>query len=208
LSEVAGAGGVLVQITSDDPGILLVSGSETSAGGTTANVLVPEGAFTFSYVIHGITTGSGGVTATAAGHAGTQTVHTVAPLAAIFNSLPATVAPDARVPFTVITGILNPAGTGFQVAQQVRTGGPALQFRLVSTNPSAGRFATSGGQSATALVEVKPGDFSTPATIADGGVELQAGGEAFRGTTFDILLNVRSADGTFRLLLQQGVFVG
>ena len=165
-------GGVTVRLESANPSVMLVSPDATTAGTTFIDVFVANGMNQASYFVHGVegTTGSVPLTASAPGFASNVANITVVPSAldivSLNGSYQATAADD---PFWVRLGIANGAGTAVGTEQAIRVGGTTLTATVTSSNASAAQLVTTPTSGATIVLQVLPGQSTTPLSVAAGG---------------------------------------
>jgi hypothetical protein len=206
LGSPAPAGGVLLELTTLSPNIALPALDAQSGGALTIIKFVPAGETTATFVIHGLAAGFAEVIAKANGYVTASAVQEVVPFTARIDGLPQTAAPGSQNPFAVHLGIPTIGGTDFERTQRVRTGGPAIRVTMISTNATVGRLispASSTG-SATAFVDIAPGQFSSPNLAANGGVELLMGDPGVIGmsTTVRLLTPHRVTQGEVTVTVQ------
>jgi hypothetical protein len=175
-------GGVLVHLVSGDPNLFLAPDLNT-AGGSSADVFVPNGQSFFNYVVQGKegVTGTNPVTvtATAPGFAtGTGNISLVQGALDLIN-VPSTTTTFSAYSFIYArVGLPNSQTTPqFLVAlQEIRAGAPALPVTFALTDPQgAATLVKSGlvtGDTLTANVPV-PRGVQTPTDTTQGGVALQ-----------------------------------
>lgn len=176
LETPAPPGGIDVEIRSSDPSLLLVAPDAATPGADRITVSLGGGVLTGTFWVQGMegVTGTSVVEFSAAGFAGSASIDVV-PVAASILGLGAsvsTVGPD--VPFQVRVGALDDAGTGMHALQAVRAGGVPLTFTITNSNATVARLVTSGGADQVRTVDIAAGEWSSPATVAAGGVAFDA----------------------------------
>ncbi len=165
-------GGVTVRITSSAPSVLQVSPNATTAGTTFIDVVVPNGTAYVSFHVQGVegTTGTATVTATAAGFTdGTASWTVVQPMFAIVGLGSTFGAAAADDPFQVHVGISDLYYSGVTV-QPIRAGGTAVTATITSSAPAVGQLTTLAGSAAARTVQILAGGYSSPTSVALGGV--------------------------------------
>ncbi len=170
-----GHGGVTLTLRSSNPGVLLVSPDANTAGSDSIQIFVPDQQYLVSYYVQG----------TALGQTGSVTVDAIADVGFSNGSAVMTVVQPALDvigvqtnnvttlslddPFYVRVG--RPSGNGV-FAQAVRMGGPTLTTTVVTSQPSVGILVTNADTAASIMMDIAPGLFQTPTTVAPGGVAL------------------------------------
>ncbi|MGD8560861.1 MAG: hypothetical protein PVH04_14410, partial [Gammaproteobacteria bacterium] len=167
-------GGVTVRVQSSNPSIALVAPDSSTPGTEYIDVFVPNGVNSFYFVTQGFegatTPTSVSLTASADGFIdGTTTVNVVQPAVQI-SSLDANMTvSSADDPFIVQVGIPISGNTSVRV-QRVRTGASALTAILESSEPTVGELVTESFGGAAVDVQIQPGQYASPLTVASGGV--------------------------------------
>jgi len=166
-------GGVTVHIQSGDSAIALVSPDNNTAGTGSIDIFVADGQAGASFYLQGVEGNTGAVTfsATATGFSeGTTTVTVVQPALSISLGASTTTL-SANSPFYVYVGVPYSNNTGVYPYQAVRAGGPTLTATLVSSDPTVGQLTTAIATGGSVTVDIAPGQYSSPNTAANGGVE-------------------------------------
>ncbi len=165
-------GGTTVHLESSDSTMVLFARGRYDAGTSTLDIFVPDGSIFADFYIQTIegTTGAVTVTATAPGFA--SAVGTVNVLQPYFRlkGLPSSIDTlDPTDPFYVYVGLPNGSFTDI-TSQQARGGGPGLAFTVTSSDSTVGLLETTATLDDSAVVVVPPGEYTSPGTVAAGGV--------------------------------------
>ncbi|HEX9728792.1 MAG TPA: hypothetical protein VGA37_09840 [Gemmatimonadales bacterium] len=166
-------GGVDVVIKSSAPGVALVSPNTTAAGTDSIIVPVADGTVTFSYFVQGVEGQTGTVTfsATASGFTDGSTTKTIVqPAMDLSGLLTAMTTLNPSDAFQVRIGIPNAAQTFLQELQAVRAGGAPLAATVVVGTPAVGQLVTTADTGSSLDLQIDPGQFATPGSVAAGGV--------------------------------------
>ena len=169
-------GGVTVRVRSSNPAIALVAPDASTPGTEYIDVFVPNGVNYFYFVTQGFegasTPASVGLIASADGFIdGTTTVNVVQPAVQISSLNANTAVSSVDDPFIVQVGIPISGNTSVSV-QRVRTGASALTAIVQSSEPSVGTLVTAAFSGAAVDVQIQPGQYFSPLTVASGGVAL------------------------------------
>jgi hypothetical protein len=181
-------GGVTVRIESSNPALALVSPNASTAGTAFFDAVVPNGSTQVNFVVHGLenATGSATITASAPGFTNGTGLATVAQPALRLSGLPATTtALSANTGFRVQVGLPNAGATDLASVQQVRAGSPGLTATLDNSDAAVAQLTTTAGSAQTRTVAIAAGQFSSPSSLATGGVQfdpLAAGTTQVSGT--------------------------
>ena len=175
LGAPAPAGGVMVQVTSANPAVALVSPNATTPGTASINIPVNAGNSSFSYYVQGVegTTGNVSITASVPTYTNGTTTTTIVQagidLLGVSNTTTTLTADD---PFLVRIGVPNGSNQFLNVEQLIRAGGTALTATITSSAPAVAQLVWSGSPGGSATVTINPGESRSPATVATGGVAL------------------------------------
>ncbi len=178
LGAPAPAGGVQVQVLSSDAGTVLLAPDGATVGTSTLTLTIAAGNSASSFfVVQGLETAPSlpatvTLTATAPGFIDTTNAITVVqPGLRLSGVPPSTTMGSADTPFLVHVGVPNaPANTGLNSLQAVRVGGPTLTATVTNAVAGVAQLTTSAGSAQSRTVQIGPGQFSSPATVATGGV--------------------------------------
>ncbi|KPJ93803.1 MAG: hypothetical protein AMJ53_06560, partial [Gammaproteobacteria bacterium SG8_11] len=107
---------------------------------------------------------------------GTSTVNIVQPALQLTGLNTTTTTFSANDVFQVIVGLPGPDYVYVSEYQAVRVGGGPLTATIASDNITAGQLVTSAGSGSPVSVEIAPGAYSSPNTVANGGVEFDPTG--------------------------------
>ena len=166
-------GGVTVRVESDNPSVALVSPNASTAGTAFITTFVANGFTTVQFVVHGLenVVGTANIVVSAPGFANASSIAHIVEPAVDIVSLAATMdVDDPDDPFVVRVGLKNTNGSQVVAPQPVRVGGPSLVATVVSATPSVGLLVTTALTADTVHVSIAAGSFSSPATVAAGGV--------------------------------------
>ena len=163
-----------MHLESSNPAVMQLSLNATTAGTASLDIPLANGDVSFSYYIHGMdVTGDATITVTASGFTNrTGTVHVVPP-ALRLTGVPASMTSlDPTDTFVLQVGV--PAGaspnTFVSPAQAVRIGGSSVVVTVTNTNGAVAQLVTQGGSAQSRMVTIAPGQSSSPATLATGGI--------------------------------------
>ncbi|HYP09658.1 MAG TPA: PKD domain-containing protein [Bryobacteraceae bacterium] len=162
-------GGTTVRIESSDPSRVLLAPNATTPGAPFVEIPVANGSIDATYYVQAVEGASGTVTLTvsAPGFTNGSGTVTVVPawirIQGLATSMSASAANDA---FTVQTGY----NTSSFVAQAVRAGAAPLAVTVTSTVGTAGTLVTSAGPQNPNTVLIQPGQNSSAASVAAGGI--------------------------------------
>lgn len=166
-------GGKTVHVESDNPSVVLVAPSITTAGAASFDVFLPNGTASVSFVIHGMedTTGTATVTVSAPGFtSGSRTATIVQPALDLTQLVMSIDTLDPADPFSVRVGLPGAGNASVNPAQSVRVGGPALTATIINSNGVAAQLITTPVTGQTVTVSIAPGSSVSPSTVATGGV--------------------------------------
>jgi len=170
-------GGVDVVIRSADPGIVLVSPDQSTVGGDSLVVTVPNGQQYFYYnlqALEGVAdTGVAQVqlTFTAPGFTrATQTVTVRRPAFDLYGIPTATTTLSGDAAFYAYIGYVQPGYTYVTNQQPIRAGGQAATVTIANGTPGVGRLVTSTRIGDTVTVVIPIGASNSPTSVATGGV--------------------------------------
>jgi hypothetical protein len=165
-------GGVTLRIQSSNPSLALVSPNASTAGTEYIDFSLADGDTFVSYYIQGVegATGSATITATAPGFVDSSgSVTVVQPALRIGGLNTDTTTLSSDDPFVVSVGIPNAGNANLNELQSVRAGGSPLTATITSSLATVGQLVTSGITGRTVTVQIVPGQFSSPSSVAAGG---------------------------------------
>ncbi len=168
-----GHGGIIVRVQSSDPTKLLIAPDANTAGSEYIDFNLTDGQSHRSYVVQGLesTTGDVPVIVTAPGfNDGAATVHVVQPALDISSLNTNTTTLTANDVFQVRIGIPNATNNYILAYQTVRAGGPSLNVSVMSDDPVVGQLESAGGTAPIVDVVIASNQYTTPSTVATGGV--------------------------------------
>jgi hypothetical protein len=204
-------GGVTVRVRSSNPAIALVAPDGSTAGTEYVDVFVPDGQNYFYFVTQGVedavTPVSVGLTASADGFVdGTTTVNVVQPAVRINGLAASTTTSAADDPFLVQVGVPVSGDTNVRV-QRVRFGGSALTAILQSSTPAVGELVTTAFSGAAVDVQIQPGQYSSPSTVATGGVAFTPLGTGLTTVSASIPGFITTTNGSVEVAVTETVLV-
>jgi hypothetical protein len=168
-------GGVNVVVKSSAPSVARVSPDQSTPGTDSIVIFVPDGQNSLTYYVQGMEGQTGTVTTTARASGfidGTTALNVVAPAVGIYG-LPGSVSlgqqPDS-VAFYAEVGIPSSGNQSLAEGQTVRAGGTAVTVTLTSSAAAIGELVTSSQRGASVTLQLQPGQYYTPTTVAAGGV--------------------------------------
>ncbi|MEN8007869.1 MAG: FlgD immunoglobulin-like domain containing protein [Candidatus Krumholzibacteriota bacterium] len=168
-------GGVTVHVAVGDSNAILVAPDANTVGSSSIDLFIPDGLAyaTFSVqVLEGVT-GDFAITGDAPGFAQGYTTVTAAPPFFRFSGLETSIDTlDPVDPFVISIGLPNGSLTGLSQYQDARTGGAGITATVFSSDEAVGLLETSTTLDDTAVVYIAPGDFSSPNSVATGGVAM------------------------------------
>ncbi|HEB90923.1 MAG TPA: hypothetical protein ENI85_15220 [Deltaproteobacteria bacterium] len=138
-------GGVTVRVESADPGLALVSADQLTPGSAAIDVFVPDGSDRFEYTVQGVadSVGTTTVTLSAPGFdSGTGTV-TVGQPGILLTGLGTDHTIGGTDAFTLLTGLVNSAGTALSSFQRVSAAND-LELTLEVVDPAVGELDFDG----------------------------------------------------------------
>jgi trimeric autotransporter adhesin len=173
LGAPAPAGGLIVTLTSSDAAALLASDNgATSVGTGTATLSIPAGSSSVTFYMHGAAPGTATITASATGYTSASTASIIvasATLDLIGLTSPTTVL-SLDDPFQVRLGVVNAAGNGLGLEQDVRPGLGPLTITITNGSSAVGQLTTSAGSAQSRTVTVVEGEARSATTVAAGGI--------------------------------------
>jgi adhesin/invasin len=169
-------GGVNVRVRSSNGSVALVAANATATAADSIDVFVAAGQTNIPFYIHGVdgATGTVSITASASGFTdGSGTAAIVQPALEIAN-VPSTLnLASADQAVWVQVGIPCTNNTSLCEVQNRRTGRPALQPTITSSNGSVLTLVTSSGTGSTASPPIAPNFYYSPTSVSAGGVALR-----------------------------------
>jgi hypothetical protein len=174
-------GGVTVQLSSSDPGVLL-SPNATTAGQTVISIPVANGTTTVGFYVQGAEgrttdTVHATVTVSAPGFTDGTAIETSQQAAIDLQGLPTTTTTLSPVNFVYArTGIANANNTALNQLQNVRAGGPgALTVTFTTPSNGLGELLKQGtGSNVTQTASIPIGQANSPTDTTTGGVAFHA----------------------------------
>ncbi len=166
-------GGVLVHVESSNPSAILVSPNSTTAGTTSFDVMLANGVTGVPFYVHGVenVVSAADVTVSAPNFTnGTRVANVVKPAVDMVGLLPTIDTLDPADPFQLRVGLPNGTNSGVGAPQAVRAGSPGVVATVMSVTGSVGTLVTTAATDDTVLVTIAPGNSTSPATVATGGV--------------------------------------
>jgi hypothetical protein len=169
-------GGRTVVIKATTPGLVRLSTSDVTAGTTDSiNVFVENGQTYFSYYVQALEGVTDSVTLDityeALGFVSDTSVTTIRRPVFDLYPIPATTTTlSDSAPFYAYIGYTLPGYTYIVENQPIRAGGLPVTVTLTHSNPGVGRFITTSRTSDTVTVQIPVGGYSSPTTVAAGGV--------------------------------------
>lgn len=163
-------GGVVIRLTSADPAKLLLSLNTTTAGTAFIDVPIANGVTFFGFVTHGVEGQTGNITVTATSPLftnSTSSANVVQPALDIVGLPGSATTLSTDNVFQVRIGIGS--ASALSELQALRFGGSTAVATIQSSTVS-GQLVTSLGVGATANASIAPQQFSTPGSVATGGV--------------------------------------
>lgn len=170
-----GHGGTTVTLTSSNPQVFLVSPNATTAGSASIQVDVPAGGSSATYYLQGVEGADAAATLTVTAPGFTNGVGTITVVPPAFdivglNSSQAVGAADDA--FYVRTGYPTSNNQGLQEVQAPRAGSAGYTVTLTNSAPTIAQLVTTSTTGASVTVQIQPGQFNSPTTVAAGGVAL------------------------------------
>ncbi len=171
----ANHGGVNVIVKSSAPSVARVAPNDTTPGTDSIVIFVPNGQTSIDYYVQGVEGQTGTVTTTARASGftdGTAPLNVVQP-AVGFYGLPGSVSlgqPPDSVAFYTELGIPYASNQYLLEGQAVRAGGTAVTVALSSGAAAVGELVTATQRGAGVTVQIQPGQYYSPTTVAAGGV--------------------------------------
>ncbi len=182
-------GGITVSLSSNDPAIMLAPNA-TTPGTPTLDVVVPNGATSFSYFVQGVENSQtrGTVTALASGFVTGTASDSVAQPAADIIFLPTSISSTAaNVDFQTRLGIPDALGNSISQEQSLRAGATAVTTTINNTNSTAAQLVTQAqGNTQSATTTVSAGTARSPSGLAAGGVQFDPQAQGTTGVTVGI----------------------
>jgi hypothetical protein len=183
----------------------------STAGTQYIDVFVPDGQNAFYFVTQGVeeatTPVSVGLTASADGFIdGTTTVNVVQPAVRINGLAASTTISAADDPFVVQVGIPVSGNTNVRV-QRVRFGGSALTAIIQSSVPAVGELVTTAFSGAAVDVQIQPGQYSSPSTVAAGGVAFTPLGAGITAVNTSVPGFITTTNGSVEVVVSEIVLL-
>jgi len=172
-------GGKTVHVAVGDSNSILIAPNANTVGSGTLDLFIADGASfaTFSVMVLEGVTGDFAITGDAPGFASGYTTVTGAPPFFRFSGLGTSIDTlDPVDPFVISIGIPNGSLTSLSQNQDARTGGPGVNATVFSSDGAIGLLETATTQDDTAVVYIAPGDYSSPNSVANGGVAINGVG--------------------------------
>lgn len=171
--------GVMVQLSSSDPRIAVLSSSPSTVGSASLTLTIPNGSTSAAFVIQGLMPGSVTLTAqdiTSPSSLFTFTTSTAAmtvvqPAVQLINPLLSVTPLSRNLALVASVGIPDALNASLAQIQQVNPVGGPLTVMLSNTNSAAGQLVTSNGSGQTATATLPVLASNTPNGLAAGGVE-------------------------------------
>jgi len=150
LGQVAPAGGLVLTITSNSPGLLVISDSPTTAGSASIQITVPAGQSSALFYLQGVgSSGTATYTASAPGYNSRTASVPLTPSGVVISGpfgvglpfLSASIAAGGSTPIFVQMAQLDPSTNGYSNTQPL-AGGQSLNISLTNSNPSVGTLVS------------------------------------------------------------------
>ena len=191
-----GHGGVTVRVTSSNPAVMQVSPNASTAGTDFIDVVMANGSTFVPFYVQGVegATGTVTVTLTAPGFTDGSATITVVQPGVVLTGLGAsttTLSPDDAF----YARIGTPSGNSVS-GQAVRAGGSTLTVTISNSNVGAGVVKTSGASGGSVTVQILPGQFNSPTSVAAGGVAFDPVGTGSSTVTSSIPGFITQPSGT------------
>ena len=172
-------GGVTMHLESSNPAVALLALNTTTPGTAALDVPLANGSTDVSFVIQGVegapVPSTASITASAAGFSnGTGSVTVVRPALQIASLGATATTLSADGPFVVQVGLPSSGQAFLNSFQVARRGGPGLTATVTHTNPTVAQLVTTPLTAQTVTVAIPPGQSSSAATVAAGGVAFHA----------------------------------
>jgi len=172
--EAGNHGGVDVTIRSSNSSVLLLSPDGTTIGSDSVTISIADGSTSATYYIQGLesATGTVTITATAPGFVdGTAAIDVALPAFTLSFLGTSKDTDDSDDPFTVRVGVPNVSQTYLDAYQAVRFGAPqAVTATITNSDDTVGQLVTTAGPSQSVSIDVPQGLYTTPTSVAAGGV--------------------------------------
>lgn len=171
--SVSQHGGKTVHVESDNPSVVLVSPNTNTTGTASFDVFIPNGSTSVSFVVSGMegVTGTATITVSAPGFtSGTKTATIVQPAVDVVGLATSIDTLDPADPFQVRVGLPGSGNASVNPSQSVRAGGTGFTATIVNSDATAGQLITTPVTGQTVTVSITPGNSSSAATVAAGGV--------------------------------------
>jgi hypothetical protein len=177
--EASNHGGVTLRLQSSNPAVMRVSPNATTAGTEFIDIPLANGVTLAQYYLQGVegapVPATVTLTASAAGFSSRTASVTIVQPAVVIGQLSATTTTTAADdPFVVSVGMANADNTALSQLQSVRVGAAAFVISVTSAAPAVGRLVTGTAAGGLVSVLIVPGQTSSPASVATGGVAFDA----------------------------------
>ncbi|HET7041939.1 MAG TPA: hypothetical protein VFI13_07960, partial [Gemmatimonadales bacterium] len=168
-------GGTWVKFSSSQPGLALISRSDTIAGSASDSIFVPDGQQYAYFWIQGVdsTSGTPIITVSANGFVNaTGPVTIVTPGISLQNETGSLSLAGADRAIYAYVGVPYGGNTGLSSYQERRPGVPPLTISFTTTDTTKVLLTDLGGSGGTRTAQIVTGKYSTPFNKASGGVEM------------------------------------
>ena len=168
-------GGTWVKFTSSNPGVALISRSDTIVGSAIDSVFVPDGQQYAYFWIQGVdsTSGTPIITVSANGFVdATGPVTIVAPGISLQNEVGSLSLAGADRAIYAYVGVPYAGNGSLSTYQERRPGVGPLTVTFVTSDSSKVLLTTTAGSAGTRTAQIVPGKYNTPFNKATGGVEM------------------------------------